>query len=72
MSPHSAPDLPRSVADFIAARNRRDYDAAIAAIAPNATVSDEGGMGSFPGSPAVLRFAFILGAEGIDRLEIGA
>lgn len=28
--------------------------------------------GDFPGSPATLRFAFDVGADGIQRLEIGA
>ena len=113
MRPHLPTDLPPSIAGFIAARNRRDYDAAAGAFSPAATVSDEGGIhrgraairtwmeetvakyddraeivaatpddeawlvtarvsGSFPGSPAMLRFAFTLGADGVARLEVGS
>ncbi|MBN9022329.1 MAG: nuclear transport factor 2 family protein [Rhizobiales bacterium] len=113
MRPHLPADLPQPIAGFIAARNRRDYDDAVAAFSPAATVSDEGGIhrgraairtwmeetvakyddtaeivaaipddgawlvtarvtGRFPGSPAMLRFAFTLDADGVARLEVGS
>ena len=107
-----ADQLPPPVTLFFAARNARDFDTAVTAFSPSATVADEGGVhrghdairawmkatvekyddtaevlgatrdggatvvsarvsGTFPGSPAALRFAFTIGDEGIARLEIG-
>ena len=51
MPPALPIELPAPVASFLSARNRRDYETAVAAFAPNAEVADEGGV--HRGRPAI-------------------
>lgn len=51
MTPALPTDLPNPIADFLSARNRRDYESAVAVFAPTAEVADEGDV--HRGRPAI-------------------
>jgi ketosteroid isomerase-like protein len=106
-------DLPKPLAAYFAAKNRKDIEGMLQPFAEDARVRDEGEdmeghaairewmekttrkygvtveisgvsaesgtvlvtasvSGNFPGSPATLHYRFVLRADAITRLEIGA